>query len=407
MAAGRRIRWPFIVLGAIAVLLVAWVIFHKKSSPPAGHPAIPVTAAKAASQDVPLTITSLGAVQAWTSDTILAQVSGKLLSVNFAEGTDVKAGQVLAQVDPAPFKAALDQAEGTLARDQAVLAEAKLDLARFQILMAQDSIARQQFEDQQAVVKQDEGTARIDAGIVANAKINLGWCRIVSPISGRAGVRLVDPGNLVSASGSISSTPATASANSTSGGSASSTSASGTNGGSGIVIINQVEPIAVTFTVPEGDFQRLSDASNEFRQAMTTDATSQETGEPLGQGLLTIADNRVDPATGTVELKARFANTDKKLWPGQFVNVTLTLQTLSNVITIPTTAVNHGPNGAFAFVVGANNKVSMRPITVSWTQGQLAVIKSGVKPGEIVVTDGQMILKAGSSVRVVQAAPAG
>jgi multidrug efflux system membrane fusion protein len=366
-----------------------------------------VTAVKAAVQDVPLTLTSLGAAQAWTSDTILAQVSGKLLTVNFVEGSYIKAGQVLAQVDPSLYRAALTQAEGTLKHDQAVLAEAKVDLARYTALMAQDSIARQQFEDQQAIVKQDEGTVETDEGVVANAKVNLGWCRIVSPISGRAGVRLVDPGNLVSASGSVNSLPATASATSTSGGSTSTAGAGGSNSGSGIVIINQIEPIAVTFTVPQGDFQRLSDASNAFRNPLTTEATSQETGASLGMGSLSIADNRVDPTTGTVELKARFANTDEKLWPGQFVNVVLTLQTLSNVVTIPTTAVNHGPKGSFAFVIGSNNKVSVRPITVSWTQGQIAVIKNGLKAGETVVTDGQMILKDGSTVRIVQAAPAG
>ncbi len=407
MAVRRRFRWAFVALAIIAVAMVAWVVFHKKPAHAAAPQAVPVTAVKAVAQDVPVTITSLGAAQAWVSDTILAQVSGKLLSVNFADGADVKAGQLLAQVDPAPYRAALTQVEGTLKHDQALLAGAKIDLARYQALAAQDSIARQQVDDQQALVEQDKGTVLADEGAVATAKVNLGWCRILSPVSGRAGVRLVDPGNLVSGGGSINSTPATSAATTTSGGSTATAGSGGSNGGSGIVIINQIQPIAVTFTVPEGDFQRLMTVSNGFRTPLTTAAASQETGAPLGVGSLSVADNRVDPATGTVELKARFNNANNQLWPGQFVNVTLTLQTLPNAITIPVSAVNQGPKGAFAFVVGSNNKVSIRPIAVALTEGQTAVIKSGIKPGEIVVTDGQMILKDGSPVRIVQTAPAG
>jgi multidrug efflux system membrane fusion protein len=163
--------------------------------------------------------------------------------------------------------------------------------------------------------------------------------------------------------------------------------------------------MAVTFTVPEGDFQRLSDLSNQFRTPLAAQASSQETGLLLGSGEVSIADNRIDPTTGTVELKARFANTDRKLWPGEFVNVQLTLQILHHATTIPVAAVNQGPSGSFAYVVGANKTVSVRPVLVAWTQGATAVIKSGVKPGEIVVTDGQMILKAGSRIRTI--APSG
>ncbi|HKT54646.1 MAG TPA: efflux RND transporter periplasmic adaptor subunit, partial [Caulobacteraceae bacterium] len=395
MAARRRVHWGFGVLAAVAVALIAWVILHKPAPKPAGPRAIPVSTAKVVIQDVPVSVVALGAAQAWTSDTILSQVSGRLLKVNFAEGSDVKAGQVLAEVDPAPYAAAVTQAEGTLRRDQALLAEAKVDLARYAILDAQNSIARQQYEDQQGVVKQDEGTVQIDEGQVAAAKVNLRWCHIVSPISGRAGVRLVDPGNLVSAAGSVASTPSTAAATNNS------ATTTGASSGSGIVVINQVQPIAVTFTVPEGDFQRLADLTNDFRKPLAAEATSQETGASLGVGELTTADNRVDPTTGAIELKARFANADNHMWPGQFVNLKLTLQTLSNVLTVPVTAVNHGPNGDFAFVVGADKKAVMRPIKVALTQGQTAVIQSGLRAGEVVVTDGQMILKSGSPVRIV------
>jgi membrane fusion protein, multidrug efflux system len=246
-------------------------------------------------------------------------------------------------------------------------------------------------------VKQDEGTVLIDRGQVDAANVNLDWCRITSPITGRVGVRLVDPGNLVSASGSVSNTPSTAAPTSTA-------AASGSNSGSGIVVVNQIEPMAVTFTVPEGDFQRLANLSNGFQTPTATKAFSQESGALLDSGELSIADNRVDPTTGTVELKARFPNTGRKLWPGQFVNVQMTLQVLSHATTVPLTAVNQGPNGAFLYVVGADNKASVRPVVVAWTEDQIVAIKSGVRPGETVVTDGQMILKAGSPVRVIQPA---
>jgi membrane fusion protein, multidrug efflux system len=392
----RRRRYAiFGVLGAIAVLLALWAIFHKRPKPPSGPPPIPVSVATAVSQDLPISLTALGAAQAWTSVTILAQVSGKLLSVNFTEGTDVQAGQVLAQIDPAPYQAVLTQAQGTLKRDQALLADARLDLARYQALMAQNAISRQQVDTQAALVQQDEGIVMTDQGSVAAAQVNLNWTRVTSPVTGRVGVRLVDPGNLVSAGGSVSSTPSTAAATNNS----SSTSSSG----SGIVIVNQIQPIAVTFTVPEGEFQNLSTLSAGFTKPLTVAAASQETGVVLDTGELSIADNKVDPATGTVELKARFPNTSRQLWPGQFINVQLTTQVLQHVTTIPQTAVNRGPNGSFAYVVGANKIATMRPITVSWTQGVAAVISKGLKPGEVVVMDGQMTLKAGSPVRIVPA----
>ena len=391
----ERRQWILAALGLLAVAVVAWVIFHQGPVKPPPVPAIPVAEAKVMSQDVPVSISALGAAQAWTSVSVFAQVSGKLLSVNFTEGTDVQAGQLLAQIDSAPYRAVLTQAEGALKRDQALLADARIDLARYQALKVQNAISAQQVDTQAALVREDEGTVLIDQGTVAAANVNLGWCRITSPIAGRAGVRLVDPGNLVSANGSVSNTPSTAAATNTS------SPTTSTSGGSSIVVINQIEPMAVTFTVPEGDFQRLSDLSNQFRTPLAAQASSQETGLPLGSGEVSIADNRIDPTTGTVELKARFANADRKLWPGEFVNVQLTLQVLRHATTIPVAAVNQGPNGSFAYVVGANKTVSVRAVTVAWTQGATAVIKSGVKPGEVVVTDGQMILKAGSHVRTI------
>ena len=408
MAARRRFRWGFVALGVVAVALVLWVILHKPAAKKPTPPATPVTAVKATVQDVPVSITALGAAQAWQSDAILAQVSGTLLSVAFKEGTQVTKGQLLAQIDPAPYRAALTQAQGALIRDQALLAEARLDLARYQTLSAQDSIARQQVDTQAALVKQDEGIVLMDKGAVAAARVNLDRCSIRAPVSGRTGVRLVDPGNLVSASGSAVATASGGGVTGASGASASSSSSGGAASSSaspsGIVIVNQIQPIAVTFTVPQGDFQHLTDLTDGFRKPLAAEALSQETGASLGTGTLSIADNRVDPSTGTVQLKAKFDNPGERLWPGQFVNVRLTLQTLSRVTTIPSSAVNQGPNGAFAYVIGADGKVAAQPIKVAWTQGATAVIASGVTAGQSVVTDGQLTLKPGAHVKIKAAA---
>ena len=368
----RRFRWGFVILAVLAVALAAWAIFGgKKPAKTEKKAATPVAVAKVVVRDMPVGVTALGAAQAWASVLVRAQVNGKLQSVNFREGGEVRAGDVLAVIDPAPFRALLTQAEGALKRDMAMLESAKVDLARYQQLEKLDSIARQQVDTQAALVKQDEGLVEIDKGQVDTARINLGYTRIVSPISGRAGVRLVDQGNLVS-----------------------------TTDTTGVVTINQLTPIAVTFTVPQGDFQRLSDASNGFSRPLTTQALSQDTGQPLGEGELSIADNHVDPATGTVALKAKFPNGDRKLWPGQFVNVRLTVQTLAHALTIPAIAVNQGPKGAFVYVVDPDGKAEMRLVTVATTQDATAVIQSGVKDGETVVTDGQMSLAPGAKVAI-------
>jgi multidrug efflux system membrane fusion protein len=363
-----------VILGALLVLLILWAIFGEhKAAKPAKIATVPVTVAKATVRDVPLTITALGAAQAWQGVTIRTQVNGKLVKVAFHEGSYVAKGALLAEIDSAPYRAVLLQAQGALKRDQALLAAARVDLKRYQTLVAQDSIAKQQVDTQAALVKQDEGTVLIDQGTVAAAQVNVNYCKIRSPVAGRVGVRLVDPGNIVSMSDTT-----------------------------GIVTINQIMPIAVTFTVPQGDFQPLSDVSGNFTRPMATEALSQETGAPLSAGELSIADNHVDQTTGTVALKARFGNADKRLWPGQFVNVSLTLQTLAHATVIPAAAVNQGPKGAFAYVVGADKTVTARPLTVAATQDAIAVVKAGLHPGETVVTDGQMSLKPGSTVSIRQ-----
>jgi multidrug efflux system membrane fusion protein len=377
MAAPRRLRRGFVLLGVVLLALIVWVaLASRKPAKIVKTPSVPVSVAKVEVRDIPLSISALGAAQAWRSVLIRAQVNGVLDDVPVREGSDVAQGALLAQINPAPYRAALLQAQGALKRDTALLQAARVDLARYQTLAAQDSIARQQFDTQAALVKQDEGLVLIDQGAVAAAQVNVDFCRITAPVSGRVGVRLVDPGNVVSTSDTT-----------------------------GIISVNQITPIAVTFTIPEGDFQRLSDVSNGFTRPMTVEAASQETGAVLGTGQLSIADNHVDQTTGTVAMKARFPNAAKRLWPGQFVNVRLTLQTLAHAVTVPVTAVNQGPNGAYAYVVGAGDKAAVRPITVLATEDAVAVIKSGLRPGEVVVTDGQMSLKAGSVVMSRPPAP--
>jgi multidrug efflux system membrane fusion protein len=325
--------------------------------------------AQATVQDTPVSLQALGSALPWQGVTVRAQVNGKLLTAPFREGSFVKAGDVLAEIDPAPYRAAVMQAQGQLRKDQALLEEAKLDLKRYQGLVAEDSLPRQQLDQQAALVKQDEGAVLTDQGALEAAEVNLRYCRITSPVTGRVGVRLVDPGNLVS-----------------------------TTDTTGIVIVNQITPIAVTFTIPEGDFQRLSDASGGFSRPLKTTALSQETGAVLGEGELSIADNKVDPNTGTVMMKARFPNDARKLWPGQFVNVRLTVQTIPHAVTVPSVAVNQGPNGPFVFVVN-DGKAAVRPVSVITTQDSTAVIRTGLNEGDTVVTDGQLSLKPGSKVR--------
>jgi multidrug efflux system membrane fusion protein len=365
-------------LGLLLVASLLWAnALGKRSPKPDKASAVPVMTARAAVQDVPLSITALGSAQAWRGVTVRAQVSGKLLSVAFREGGDVKAGQLLAQIDPAPFQAVLTQAQGALKRDTALLEAARRDLARYQLLKSQDSIAQQTVETQAAQVKQDEGLVLIDQGQVAAARVNLGYTRITSPITGRVGVRLVDPGNIVS-----------------------------TTDTNGLVTVNEISPIAVTFTIPQGDFQRLMEVSDGFRRPLQTQAISQDTGVLLETGELSIADNHVDPTSGSVQLKARFENASRRLWPGQFVNVKLQLQTLTQALTIPASAVNQSPNGPFAYVVGADGRAQNRPITVHVLEGTMAVV-SGVRAGETVVTDGQLSLAPGMEVQVRGGATAG
>jgi len=364
-----RVRWGLIIPVLLLAGLLTWLALANKPARKARETMVPVTTARVAVREFPVVISALGAAKAWQGVLIRAQVTGRLLRVPVAEGSDVKQGDIVAEIDPAPFQAALLEVQGALAKDQAALAQARLDLGRYQNLAKQNAISAQQLDLQAATVKQDEGIVMTDQGAVNAAKVNLGYTRIAAPVSGRVGMRLVDPGNLVS-----------------------------TTDAGGILSIDQLTPIAVTFTIPEGDFQRLAAASDGFRKPLTAEAYSQETNALLGSGILVVADNHVDASTGTVEMKARFANESRTLWPGQFVNVRLTLETLRQARIMPARAVNQGPDGPFVYVV-KDGAAQVQPVTVARVQDGMAVMSQGVKPGDTVVTDGQLALRDGTKVR--------
>jgi membrane fusion protein, multidrug efflux system len=360
-----------VAAGAAALALFGWVLFHgSRSSTPSPPPATAITVAKVERRDVPVSINALAQAQGWQAVIVRAQVNGTLLRVPVREGSDVAKGDLIAEIDPAPFRALLMQAQGALSRDQAQLELAKLKLTRYRELGELDSIAGLDVDSQAALVSQLQGTVMVDQGEVAAAKVNLDYTRILAPVAGRVGVRLVDAGNVVS-----------------------------TTDTAGIVTINQISPIAVNFTVPQGEFQRLVQVSDGFHKTLTTEAYSQESGQLLDTGELVVVDNRVDPATATVQLKARFSNGERRLWPGQLLNVRLTLQTVRNVVALPTVAVNQGPKGPYAYVV-KDDTAEMRPIEVDLRQDDITVVKSGVEVGDTVVVEGQASLRPGAKVAV-------
>jgi multidrug efflux system membrane fusion protein len=380
MKAAEHRRWGLLAVLVVIIGLVYWLSTRHHGLPAKPDLPVSVSTARVTRSDVVIAITELGAAQAWQGVTIRAQVNGRLQRVPAQEGADVKAGDLIAEIDPAPYQAVLMQAQGALDRDKAQLEIARLDLTRYSNLVAEDSIAAQQLDSQKSLVKQLQGTVLIDEGAVAAARVNLDYCKIRSPVTGRVGVRLVDAGNLVS-----------------------------TVDTGGIITINQLVPMAVTFSVPQAELQRVSDASIGFSHALTTQAFSQDSGEPLGSGEVSIADNHVDSATGTVQMKARFSNVDRKLWPGQFVNVRLRLSVLPGSLTVPAAAISRGSGNTYVYVVGADAKVQVRTVTVKLIQDANAIIAAGLTAGETVVTDGQMALRPGISVlaRDAAAAPPG
>lgn len=330
-------------------------------------PAVPVGVATVKQQDFPVYLTGLGSVQAFNTVSLKSRVDGQIMQVNFQEGQEVRKGQLLIVIDERPFQVALSQAQANLQRDEAQLANAKAQFERSKALYQSGVVAKQDLDTQQASFGQFEGTIAADKAAIDNAKLNLTYCRITSPIDGRVGLRQVDPGNYVQAS---STTP--------------------------MVVITQLHPIAVVFTLPEDQLQSVL---KQMKQgSLNVDVYSRDDVTKLSAGKLLTIDNQIDATTGTAKLKAVFENPDNTLWPNQFVNVHLLLQTRKNAITAPAAAVQRGPQGPFTYVVDANNTVQMRPVQIAMTQGNVVVLSSGLQPGDRVVTDGQEKLQAGSRV---------
>lgn len=332
----------------------------------------PVAAVAAKTGDINIVQTALGTATALRTVTVKPRVDGQLQSVSFSEGQLAKAGDLLAQIDPVPLQVALAQAEGTLARDAAQLNNARLDLERYRTLLAQDSIATQQVDQQAALVRQLEGTIKIGQAQVDNARLQLSYTRITAPIGGRLGLRVVDAGNMVRGSDA-----------------------------EGIAVITQVDPISVLFTIPQDTLPRVL-ARLAAGEKPPVEAWDREQKEVLARGALVTTDNQIDVATGTVKLKAQFPNPAGKLFPNQFVNVRMVVDVHRNVVMVPTAAVQRGAQGTVAYVVKEDSTVTLRPVTIGATEGQLTEVLTGLQAGERVITDGVDRIREGAKVEVTE-----
>jgi membrane fusion protein, multidrug efflux system len=357
--------------GAIAgiVLLLTGGV-PRAQSPSAASPSVPVTAARVARANVPVYLIGLGQVQALNTVVIKAQVGGTLEETPFTEGQEVKEGDVLALIDPRPYQAVLDQANAKQAQDQAALANAQADLARYTTLVKQNFASQQQMDTQRALVLGLTAALRADAAAIEQARLNLEFTRITAPISGRLGLRAVDPGNLIQA-----------------------------DAPTGIVTITQMKPISVIFTLPEADITPVRDASAKGPLAVLAVSEGAD-ARVLDRGRLATISNMVDPSTGTIQMKAIFPNPDETLWPDAFVNVRLLLHTLPNVLTLPSRAVQHGPDGLYVYLIRPDRTVVRQAVTETIEQGDTAVIASGVPAGAEVVLDGQSRLDDGTHVSI-------
>ena len=335
-----------------------------------GQQAVPVSVAPSTNKDMPVYLTGLGSVQAFYTVTLKTRVDGQVDQVYFKEGQDVNKGALLVQIDPRPYQVAVSQAEATLYKDQAQLTIAKRNFERYQDLFKQGVVSRQDFDAQESTYGALQGTVRADQAAVDNAKLNLAYCHITSPISGRVGLRQVDPGNMVHASDA-----------------------------NGLLVITQLRPITALFTIPEDNLPQVMKAEHAHAKALEVDAFSRDNQTKLATGTLTTINNQIDQTTGTVKLKAVFDNQDGLLWPNQFVNARLLLDVRKNAVVIPAAAIQRGTQGTFVFVVGQDNTAQIRQVQIGVTDGNLVAVESGLTPGEQVVIDGQDKLQAGSKVQ--------
>ena len=389
---GKGRTWAMIAILAVVLLIVGRAMLHKPASAATQKsvPAVAVDTAQSSRNDVPIFLQGLGTVQAFYTVTVTARVDGELQRVAFTEGQTVHKGDLLAQIDPRPNQAAFDQAVATKSKDEAQLANAKRDFERYTKLQPQDLASKQTVDTQRALVDQLAAQLKVDQAIIDNARTQLEYTRITSPITGRTGIRLVDPGNIVHG------------ANST-----------------GIVVVTQVQPISVVFTLPEEELGAVAQARRGRGQesvlggavvqalaagSVSVTTVSRDGGATLDEGTLSLIDNQIDQSTGSVRLKATFDNARNTLWPGQYVDARVLVRTERNALTIPNAAVQLGPNGPFTYVVKTDSSVEVRPLRVAEGGGGLTIIKEGLAPGERVVTSNQYRLQAG--VRVQTTAPA-
>lgn len=387
MAFMRR-HWVALLVTVLAVglMLAFFAYLRHKQAPAAGAPGrggqngpVSVSVATVTSGDIQLRIPALGTVTPLATVTVRTQISGVMQKIQFTEGQTVRQGDPLAQIDPRPYEAALQQMQGNLKRDQALLADARLDLKRYEGLVKEDSIAQQQLDTQRALVDQYIGTIEADEGQVKTASVNLIFTHIVAPVTGRVGLRQVDQGNYV--------TPGDA---------------------NGIVVINQLQPITVIFPIPEDNVPALMRRLHEAG-AMTVEAYDRTNSAQLAQGKLLTVDNQIDVTTGTVKLRAQFENADSVLFPNQFVNIQLLQELLHDQIIIPNAAVRRGaPNGVvstFVYVVDSGRTVKVRPVTLGVVDGERVAVTKGLSAGEVVVTEGGDRLRDGAPV-LLPGAPA-
>lgn len=338
---------------------------------------VPVSVADVKQQDVPIYLDGLGTVQAFNSATIRAQVSGQLMAVPFKEGDEVKAGSVIARVDPRSFQAQLDEALAKKGQDEASLGSAQLDMKRYMDLLPDGYVSGQQVDQQRATVKQLEAQVTSDEAAIENARVSLSFCTITAPFDGVLGIRQVDVGNLVSAADAT-----------------------------GIAVMTQIRPIAVTFTLPEQVLQSIQAAGaaqSASVGALTAIALSRDNQAELARGRVMAIDNQIDQTTGTIKLKASFSNQSRSLWPGEFVNMRLLVSTRHDGLVVPSVAVQRGPEGAFVYLTKDNQTVQMRAVKVAQTEDGLSLIDAGLQAGDRVVTDGQYRLQEGSKIVLAQA----